>query len=289
MSITNPLENLSAESRFLYWIRERHQIYLRRKAGKPKPWTDDEVLQSYFFTNPYRENDKVTQWFRKNIRGPYRGSPIILFATIAFRWFNWPPTGQLLKDRSLLIYWNEEEARNLLRKKADAGEQVFTGAYMISGKAYTGMRKTDCVCKLLSKVWQERNLLLDQFEAATTLEEAHGHLLRFTGLGGFMAYEIVCDLRYTYLLENATDKLTWCNPGPGAKRGLNRLLARPLKQKPKDWQPQVIKLLKVARRRLPKMPTLEMREIEHSLCEWDKYERARLQEGHMKRKYNGRA
>ena len=281
--------SLSTEARFLYWIKERHQIYLRRKAGKPKPWTDDEVLQSFFFTNPYRENDKVTQWFREEIRDPRRDDPQVLFATIAFRWFNWPPTGDLLWEHDLLDKWDEELARKVLRKRADAGKQVFTGAYMISGKAYTGMRKTDCVCKLLSKVWQETELLVKQFEAATTLEKAHSYLLRFTGLGGFMAYEIVCDLRYTYLLEDATDKLTWCNPGPGAKRGLNRLLDRPLKQRPKDWQPQVIKLLKLARRRLPKMPTLEMREIEHSLCEWDKYERARLQDGHMKRKYNGSA
>jgi hypothetical protein len=43
---------LSPESRFLYWIKERHAIYLRREAGEEKPWTDDEMLQRYFFTNP---------------------------------------------------------------------------------------------------------------------------------------------------------------------------------------------------------------------------------------------
>ena len=35
----------------------------------------------------------------------------------------------------------------------------------------------------------------------------------------------------------------------------------------------------------PFVPALEMREIEHCLCEFDKYERARLGEGRPRAKY----
>ena len=42
---------------FLYWVRERDSIYLRRQSDAPKPWTDDEVLQNYCFANPYRASD----------------------------------------------------------------------------------------------------------------------------------------------------------------------------------------------------------------------------------------
>lgn len=93
-------------AKFLYWISERHQIYLHRHTlnkpglqpvkntqGKfptpkskqsldtallptgeysyssPKPWTKDLVLQSNFFCNAFRELDKTTQWFRENVRG----------------------------------------------------------------------------------------------------------------------------------------------------------------------------------------------------------------------------
>ena len=38
------VKRLKPVDRLIYWIRERHNIYLRRKAGKPKPWTDDEIL-----------------------------------------------------------------------------------------------------------------------------------------------------------------------------------------------------------------------------------------------------
>jgi hypothetical protein len=83
--LVSKVSSLSTEARFLYWIRERHSIYLRRKAGKPKPWTDDAILQNYFFTNPYRENDKTTVWFRETIREPLRNDPRVLMATVIFQ------------------------------------------------------------------------------------------------------------------------------------------------------------------------------------------------------------
>jgi hypothetical protein len=111
---------------FLYWIIERWSVYRKRTAGEPKPWTQDEVLQSWFFTMPHREYDKTTIWFRENLRDPldslsssdsprkmdtilknvgsrpgFKGEVLttardLLWATIAFRWFNFIPTGQVL-------------------------------------------------------------------------------------------------------------------------------------------------------------------------------------------------
>jgi len=128
------------------------------------------------------------------------------------------------------------------------------------------------------------------------LGEALVDFLRYDGLGGFGAYEIVCDLRYTSVLEHATDKMIWCNPGPGAIRGLYRLLGREITTKsnatclpvPKDWEEQTRKLLAIVQRELPDLPPFEMREIEHSLCETDKYLRLLLGDGKSKRRYDGR-
>jgi hypothetical protein len=46
------------------------------------------------------------------------------------------------------------------------------------------------------------------------------------------------------------------------------------------------KLLEITRASLPDMPKFEMREIEHSLCEADKYLRI-LEGGRCKRRFNG--
>ena len=54
------------------FVRERYRILLQRRAGKPKPWTADRVLQEHYFTNVFREDDKTTVWFREHIREPLR-------------------------------------------------------------------------------------------------------------------------------------------------------------------------------------------------------------------------
>ena len=104
---------LTPPERFVYWIRERHSIHLKRQAGAPKPWTDDEILQSNFFTNPYRENDKTTAWFRTHVREPLRTDPAVILATVIFRWFNLISTGEVLMSggaSNLLLDWSEDEA-----------------------------------------------------------------------------------------------------------------------------------------------------------------------------------
>lgn len=57
-----------------------------------------------------------------------------------------------------------------------------------------------------------------------TLEATWRWLKQVPFLGDFMAYEIVTDLRHTALLDLAPDVQTWANPGPGAARGAGRML-----------------------------------------------------------------
>ena len=111
-----------------------------------------------------------------------------------------------------------------------------------------------------------------------------------------MAYEIVTDLRHTAILQNSPDIMTWCNPGPGCLRGLYRIKGWEFEKGnnstspvlPPGFDREMIDLLSKVRERLrPKMPPLEMRDLEHSLCEFDKYSRALEGDGRLKRKYPG--
>lgn len=297
---------LSPEGRFLYWIRERHRIHVRRHKEKmPKPWTDDEVLQSYFFTNPFRENDKTTRWFRVQVRKPLQDKRVVLMATIIFRWFNLINTGRALKQYTprprgrrgdsygLLTNWNEKAAVKLLRGLNEEGP-VFTGAFMIkAGNGEPGC-KIPQICSCIQNVWINRQQLLDEWDRGelSTLQDFHKRLCKFYGMGKFMAYEAVTDLRHTMFLRGAPDINTWANPGPGCRRGLFRLEGGTPGMDPHikvdDPVGKMQELLKLANRKLPAdIPRLEMREVEHSLCEFDKYERARTGTGRMKRVYNG--
>jgi len=279
--------------RFLYWIKERHKVYKKKEAGKKKPWTDDEVLQTVFFTNPYRENDRVTKWFREHIREPLDYTPEVLFATVAFRWFNKPdPTGMAMIEHGLHLKWNERKAVKVINKLTESGP-VFTGAYMI--KAGNGPRgcKVPNVCAAITNVWKKRKELVRICLEENSMESFVKALAQFPHLGKFMSYEVACDLRYTYLLEEASDIMTWANPGPGAQRGIKRLNGLSVewgvdKVTETECIEQMRTLLKITQRKLKSLPPFEMREIEHSLCEWDKYERARLGTGRLKRKYDAR-
>ena len=296
---------LAPLKRFLYWIRERHQIHRKRQAGLPYPWTDDEVLQTYFFTNPYRENDKVTRWFKTRIRDPLNDDRRVIFATICFRWFNLPHhTGAILTspfnkadglpdfDNSscLITHWGQRALRALAAIR-DQKQKIFTGAFMINSPA--GKPKLEAIYDRVTAVWNDRKRLVQDLESADSLKQAHKVLTRYEGLGGFMAYEVVCDLRFTYVLKDAVDINTWTNPGPGCLRGLLWLEGGEGSIKsnsespsmPKDFIDRMAALLAICRRELRTMPEFEMREVEHSLCEYDKYNRLLFGTGKSKRKF----
>jgi hypothetical protein len=119
-----------------------------------------------------------------------------------------------------------------------------------------------------------------------TLEAVHSWLKATYGVGNFMAYEIVTDLRHTRVLCDATDTMTWANVGPGALRGLRRLDAH---VRPSGGVARMKYLLDVSPEHLPGVPRLELRDIEHSLCEFDKYCRVKFGEGRPRSKYDGKA
>jgi len=50
------------------WVRERYKIHVRKDFKKlPKPWTEDEVLKNYRFTNVKRHHDRESIYLIKTI------------------------------------------------------------------------------------------------------------------------------------------------------------------------------------------------------------------------------
>lgn len=338
---------------FFQFARERHSIYLKRKAGLPAPWTSDPILHKYKFTNIFRELDATTKWFCDHVREPMRAHPSILLATVVFRWFNKIETGEAIFEQKIFDLGDSNKAYVPMDHLLKTGSlhlmkqsiincrgkgPYVNGAYII--KTPDGYSKLDGVLKCIewfleqkhmwhhtdaetmesqdwAASWDEvANLLLNP-EVNSSLEGMWKWLKKFPFLGDFMAYEIVTDLRHTDLLCDAHDILTWANPGPGAMRGLNRLHGRPLNGKGNRtrfieemrellllsqddlcWPRLVNGLLLSSNFAIDSVeelenlnvdqswPTWEMRDVEHALCEFDKYERARLGEGRPKGVYH---
>ena len=275
-------------NRYCYWQIERENIRLQKEVSQlPPPWTNDSILQEYKFCQVFREDDRTTRWFREHIREPMKNSPDVFMATVIFRWFNWIPTGRTLIEHGLLKRWDRKKAIEEITKQP----KWITGAYII--KTPNGMDKVTGVAECISHMWQDREYLAKEIVKTKSLEDTWTLLRDYPYMGPFMAYEVVTDLRHTYLLENAEDVLTWANAGPGAMRGLNRLTGRELgySKRSHDWVAEMQELYKIVQTRLPAHilqrndMKYEMREIEGGLCEFDKYSRIFKGEGRTRSIY----
>jgi alpha-glutamyl/putrescinyl thymine pyrophosphorylase clade 1 len=281
----------------LAFMKERHNIYLKRAKGTAKPWTKDQILQSYRFCNVYRELDTVTIWVRENIREPFADHPNLWFMLAMARQINWPDTLQEIMDEGA---WPRQrydwaKVRAIMLARQGRGDQLYTGAYMLNAhgtKPSDPKDKAFFTTKLvLNSVWEFRSEIRRAFENGS-MRQAWASLLPSHGWGPFTAYEVVCDARYTRYGATALwdrDAHAWANAGPGAKRGLNRLTGAPLKQPMRAEE--ALRLMRAyfdaIAPRWSHEPKLEMREIEHCLCEFDKYERTRLNEGRPRSTYPG--
>ena len=272
--------------RYTYWIEERERIrYLKEDLKQDPPWTEDPILKEFKFCQVFREDDRTTRWFRTHMREPLRNSPDVFMATIAFRFFNLIETGRTLLDNNLHIEWDRPKAIEEIKKNP----KWITGAYIV--KSPNRMDKVTGVTECVSHLWDDRENIIKQLESFTTLEEAWRFLMQYPYIGPFVSYEMVTDLRHTYLLENATDICSWGNPGPGAMRGLNRLTGRPLEfcKRSWDWHSEMLDLYDWCSQKLDLSKLnypFEMREVEGGLCEFDKYSRILKGQGRTRSVYN---
>jgi len=292
------------------WINERHAIYLRRElalgheipegymrnkptASSPYPglYTKDKELQQYRFCNVFRELDTVTVWIKNHIREPFKDHPYLWFMLAIARSINWPPTlERLMEDPKTWPYDKNfkpvEMAKEMNRIKKER-LKLYTGAYMVRAESdraadFYDDKQYYVACKLIGQFWPKIKKHTHVIEACETQEETWTYIASFYGWGPFTSYEVVTDMRHTRYLNEAPDIMTWANPGPGARRGLNRIHGRPINANLRidSLMEEMQELLAQSVYKIALwVPALEMRDIEHSLCEYDKWQRAKLGEG----------
>jgi len=290
----------------------RHNIWHARQRGEPKPWTDDHVLQRYSFTNVFRELDKTTVWYAKNVRERFNATPHVFMATVLFRWFNRIETGEVIFNQQDSLVGGDVGGAYLEARATSAdiergvraalGSGPFTtGAYIITSPA--GMDKLKGVLHCVDEINKKRAHWRDYFNGKQrTLEEAWHRLKAEKHMGPFMAYEVITDLYHTPLLESAPDIMTWCNPGPGAKRGLLRLYKGDSAVTERGvsipWPPgECIRMIYHLMNDINMdddydpafwgKPYWDMRDVEHTLCEYDKYRRVLQGQGKPRNLYRG--
>lgn len=268
---------------FTAFINERYSIHLKRKAGKPAPWTKDPILAKFRFCNVQRNDDRVTKWLFDNWLAPNRGYVDIWFACYVARVFNQPRT---LGAIGWPLPWNAVRAKRAIEKLrymvAD-GDRIFNAAYIVS----TNGVKTDKLtyyATIFDKLWADRKLITPQTH--TSLAEFHARLMRYNGLGSFMAAQVVADAKYyDDVLYHAIDFSTWAAPGPGSLRGMSWVefgdlstsyTARSWRESMDELRPRVLPKLH------KDLAAMTAQDLQNSCCEWDKYCRTKYGNGKPK-------
>lgn len=263
-----------------YWVREREVARRRKEGGKPWPWTEDEILQSYRFCNVRREDDRVTVWIRKSIRQAFAGHPMLWLMLCIARQINWPetllelitedawPSNPRFEPQLMTAVLNARKAR---------GDKIYTGAYMISAPPAKGADKQAYIAEnVIGALWRRREHFPNLH---VTMRRVHEWITASNGWGPFMAYQAVVDMRFTPILGDAPDRSTWAAAGPGTIRGLNRLHGRPvatsLSQRQALLEMQAIYRTVEAETGV----AMDFSDVPNILCETDKYLRVKNGEG----------
>ena len=294
---------------FFYWIHERQEIWNKRvNLELPAPWTDDKILQTYKFTHACRDLDRLSIYYIENIlsrlENTEKSKKELIINTMIYRLFCKIETWELI-GYIPLEEWEERwsYAKKSLIDKKKSGFPMFTDAYIVYPMHSIQEDKTAGGDKLLNAIkliemWKnDLDNIYNHVVNAKTMRELVEYYSSLPCVGKFNAYEFVCDFAWAKKYRDISvvrwsiDSYT--SVGPGAQRGLNYIFKK--KGNLRDVE-CILYLRSVARHYLTeygfddlKMPLdtpyLDMRCIEHSLCEYQKYRKAYDGTGRPRVKY----
>jgi len=260
------------------FVLQRELARVNHDRGALQPWCSDSVINSYRFCNVQREDDKVTRWLKKHWRDEYWQHPNFIPAMILARMVNWPPT---LENIGFPDRWDNEEIVEAIHKCAARGK-AWTGAYVIT----TCGQAMDKAAYVVGTAAHALAMPAYQHSPRNTLDGLWTSLRSIPGLGaGFLAAQVVADVKYTPLLDKAIDWWTFAVPGPGSRRGINRYFELPLSTKlsDKEW----IRHLRLMINDVQPLLTLKLhaQDWQNVMCEFDKWMRVKTGQGRPRSKY----
>lgn len=260
---------------YIYFVNHRHHIHLSRAAGRPAPWTSDNILRTYRFCNMRREDDRVTQWIHKHW---LREDPHAWLAMYVARVFNNPAT---LAAIGYPMPWTPKRHDGVVRVcelRTMDGTRVFNPAYRVVSAARKGPTLLT-YCGLFDDAWKRRREI--DLRKLETLQDLLARLLTFEGLGTFLAAQVIADVKWLPSMRTKSDWYTFAASGPGSRRGLNRLCGHPAEQswRESEWHATLLELRVQILPKLHKdLRKLDAQNLQNTLCEFDKWCRVRFSE-----------
>lgn len=292
-----------------HFMEERFKIHLKKDVEKlPRPWTEDKILQTFKFTNVFREDDYVTKKLIETTQKPIRSLQEQVLNTVLYRAWNNPKTfedfggpwtveeiydGKALKEKVRPIYHK--------LKEAEPHRLWFSSAYNQGGTKLaaqcenldgTGEFEKDIPLRIFHLgAWMGQLGTYQKLINAPNQLEAFKAIREIRGFADFLAYQIFVDL--TYIPEFPFSENEFVIAGPGCRWGLDYIFddADGL-----SYSEQIFKLKDILEQEAPQLNELyvpngrkiNVMNVENCMCEISKYIRAATGTGRPRNHYKPR-
>lgn len=285
---------------FLDTAVERHFIYLKKESGRPRHWSNDNIFNEWFFCNVFRELDKTSKYIIDNVIEPNNDKPLLWAALIICRYYSRIETIKLLVENDCLFSTNAWlKGTKILKEYYEKGNSICTPGFLTTARAHGNSYKKYLMPFIIVNDLNNRFPNLDNYLKHNTIENITNFFAKnalCTAM--FMAYEYASDIVYTKRYNDPcrpTDIDTYCSCTIGSLRGLRRLCGEKYNNRVKINVDDCIQfLLRELKNRFSTVstyydkfvyPEIHAREIEHWLCEYDKYSRVLKENRRIKRRY----
>lgn len=256
--------------------------YLMRKDVS---WSDDPILRKYPFCNTYRVLDKGCQYLiREVIEKGSQEPEEVTFRVLLFTTFTKIETWELLDGELGPLTWATYKRKEYQRVLADAKNQgiaLYTGSY-IKPAPYFGHHDNFMNHLCLLENFME-NQFAGRLTSAKYLADVFEYIAAFPSMGDFTTYQLMLNLSYSNILNFHPNDFVV--PGPGAVSGLRKMFGSGVDASPRGFAIHIIRWLAKTQhqhfKRLginfsglgPDQIPMGVADIEHTLCEVDKYAR----------------
>lgn len=212
---------------YFYFIQERMNIFWKKYNSEYPPWTNDEILITYKFTNVYRASDRVSQYLISNViynSNITFNEEDFLLRILVFKIFNKIETWEYLEERLGTINVKNFDLNKINQILLERKNQfpIFNNAYMM-----TGTHSLYNHLNFKHEKWLEmvKNEMLSggvfkKILKAKSLENVYILLRNCSFIGDFLAYQYAIDFNYSPVVNFSED--SFVKAGIGAIRGIKK-------------------------------------------------------------------
>ena len=264
-----------------YWefAKKRQDIFISRVNGATPPWTSDNILSTYKFTNVYRASDRVSQYLIQNVI--YKGSQNyeeVFFRILLFKFFNKIETWKyLLENLDYIPNWRNfnlrryEKILNQLSKK----RAIYSQAYIMPTPPFKRPKKLQNHLFLLRKMMQDK--LPIRVIKSKSLREVYELMRGQQSLGSFLAFQYTIDINYSNIIN--FDENDFVVAGGGAIRGIHKCFSN---VGVNDYESIIYKMVEISDNEFKRLGLdfknlfgrpLKLIDCQNLFCEVDKYSR----------------